>query len=45
MSTATIYMQGCGKNDIIDNCRVGGAIMRHLTLKPYNAGKKHNFSL
>ena len=25
--------------------RVGGAIMRHLALYPYNGGKKQNFSV
>ena len=25
--------------------RVGGAIMRHLALYPYNGGKKKNFSV
>ena len=25
--------------------RVGGAIMRHLALYPYNGGKKENFSV
>ena len=35
------------KHDLGENNtnRVGGAIMRHLALYPYNGGKKQNFSV
>ena len=30
---------------LLELSRVGGAIMRHLALYPYNGGKKKNFSV